>query len=148
VQPAPTTARQTLARKDAEQARLMLRHILQVSGLTRRELIRRLHDLGCAFDVPRLLSGRLAPKLDHILAVAAALGLHPVEFFRMTYGEPARPSPMLQRLEDLIAPTRPRPRAAARALDRAELEQLCQRVDRLARRVEQVAAGQVDHAGR
>jgi hypothetical protein len=148
VQPAPTTARQTLARRDAEQARLTLRHILEVSGLTQRELARRLRDLGCGFDVPRVFSGRLAPRLHHILAVTAVLGLHPVEFFRMTYGEPARPSPMLQRLEDLIAPTRPRPRDAARAVDRAEFEQLCQRVDRLARRVEQVATGQVDHAGR
>jgi len=41
-------------------------------------------------------------KIGHVVAVCRALDLHPLEFFRMVFGEPAEDSPFLQRIDSAI----------------------------------------------
>ncbi|HVT14727.1 MAG TPA: hypothetical protein VHQ90_00920 [Thermoanaerobaculia bacterium] len=138
MQTARTAPPKTPGRTETEKARTTLGDLLEVSGVSRRQLSRRLREQGCDINLHRLFSGRLALKLHHILDITAALGLHPMEFFRIIFAEPEQPSPLLRRLASLLGPTRVRPLGPP-AVGREEFDQLGQRVTDLTRRVEQLA---------
>jgi transcriptional regulator with XRE-family HTH domain len=87
-----------------ERAREVLRHLIELSGLSQREVERRLVERGSGTDVTRLLSGRLDLKLRHVLDISTVLGIHPLEFFRMVFREPEQRSPFLRKLDELVAP--------------------------------------------
>jgi hypothetical protein len=90
----------------AERARGILRVLVGMSGLSRREVRRRLVDQESGTDVSRLLGGGLDLKLRNILDVLEVIEVHPHEFFQMVFPPPAdpRPSPVLQLLESTLAP--------------------------------------------
>jgi 8-oxo-dGTP pyrophosphatase MutT (NUDIX family) len=88
---------------EVERARATLRHLIDLSGLSRREVARRLLEERSGLDLGRLLCGRLDLKLRHALDISRVLGLHPLEFFRLVFKEPGERSPFLRQLEDLLA---------------------------------------------
>jgi hypothetical protein len=53
-------------------------------------------------DVTRILRGELDLKLWQLLAILDVLELHPLEFFRMVFGEPGEPSPFRRQLDALM----------------------------------------------
>jgi hypothetical protein len=130
------------SKAQVEQARATLNDLIELSGLSRREVEQRLVEQGRGTDLARLLSGRLDLKLRHVLDLCRVLGIHPLEFFRMVFKEPERQSPFIQRLEALITPGRlrrevPAPSARPPAED---LDQLRQRVRELMLEVEELSA--------
>jgi hypothetical protein len=88
---------------EVEKAREVMRILASLSGLSRREIARRLKEKGEGCDVSRLLGGGLDPKLHHVLAFCRLLQLHPMEFFRMVYREPKAPSPFLKSIDLLLS---------------------------------------------
>jgi hypothetical protein len=127
---------------EVERARGTLRHLIELSGLSRREVKRRLVELGSDTDLARLLSGRLDVKLRHVLELGHVLGIHPLEFFHIVFKEPEQRSQFLQSLDEVIAPGRSRPAEPipGPSLPAGDLEELRQRVAKLARDVEQLKA--------
>ena len=85
-----------------EAARRTLSSLIELSGLSRREVERRLLEQQAGTDLGRLLSGRLDLKLRHIVDIVRVLELHPHEFFRMLFKEQPDRSPLLQRLDGLM----------------------------------------------
>jgi hypothetical protein len=83
-------------------ARETLSHFIELSGLSRREVERRLLEQGCGTDLGRLLSGRLDLKLRHIVDICRVIGIYPLEFFHIVFKDSEQRSPLLQRLEALI----------------------------------------------
>ena len=127
---------------EVERARGTLRHLVELSGMSQREVKKHLVEQGSRTDLPRVLSGRLDLKLRHILDIVHILGLHPQEFFRMVFKEPEQRSPFLERLEDLISPSRIQPsgREPRAGSPPEDLDDLRQRLAKLAREVEQLKA--------
>ena len=126
-------------------AREVLSSLIELSGMSRREVERRLLAEDAGTDLGRLLGGRLDLKLRHILDISRVLGLHPVELLAMALGEPRERSPFLRRLDALIAPVsvrvadaEPRPgRIGNRA---GEIDELQRRVADLAWRIDELLA--------
>src|ERR1700753_644656 len=89
-----------------ERARAILRVLVGMSGISRREVRRRLAALGSGTDVTRLLGGTLDLKLRHIVDILDVIEVHPLEFFQMTFPPPETPrrSPVLQMLEATLEP--------------------------------------------
>lgn len=94
----------TMGGSEAEviRARGTLSHLIELSGLSRREVERRLLEQGCGTDLGRLLSGRLDLKLRHIVDICRVIGIFPLEFFQIVLKDSEQRSPLLQRLEALI----------------------------------------------
>jgi transcriptional regulator with XRE-family HTH domain len=111
-----------------ERARALLSRLVEVSGMSRREVKRRLGEQGSDTELARLLNGRLEPKLRHVVELCRVLGIHPLEFFRMVWKEPATRSPFLRRLDDLtgdrIQPSRRTLPASSLAADLDEVRRL------------------------
>ncbi|HVT19475.1 MAG TPA: hypothetical protein VHQ90_25260 [Thermoanaerobaculia bacterium] len=131
---------------EVERAREVLRHLIELSGMSQRDVEKRLVERGSGTDITRLLSGRLELKLRHVVDISRVLGIHPLEFFRMVFREPEQRSPFLQRLDDLVAPRRakdPAHRPASR-LSPEDIEELQARVVELFSEVKKLrmAAGQ------
>jgi hypothetical protein len=110
--------------------------------MSQRRLHQLLRERGSTTDLLRVLSGRLELKLRHLLDIAQALDLYPLEFFRMVFDAPPTPSPLLRRLQALIphhaavhGPALDAPSPLARQLDEIQ-----QRLGELARDVEQLKA--------
>jgi hypothetical protein len=128
----------------AETARVReaLRSVIDVAGMSLREIERRLTRQGHGFDINRMLTGRFETKLYQILDVLGVLEIHPVEFFRLVFREPTKPSAILLRMREIFGAVRP---AAAVALPpsaprpEATLEALHRRVEELARQLDQLA---------
>jgi len=126
-------------------AREVLSSLIELSGLSRREVERRLVEEGTGTDLGRLLGGRLDLKLRHIVDISRVLGLHPLEFLAMALGEPRERSSFLRRLDALIAPrpvrvadAGPRPR---RVDDEAGgIEELQRRVAQLSSEIGELVA--------
>jgi hypothetical protein len=135
--PAPPKAG---SKAEVERARSTLRDLVELSGMSRREVRRRLAAAGCGMNLAGLLSGRLDLKLRHVLDLGRVLGVEPGEFFRLVFGEPSEQSPLLRRLEELVAPGRPRRLIGSPAVSRQELAELGERVEVLSRRVGRLAA--------
>jgi transcriptional regulator with XRE-family HTH domain len=67
----------------------VLRTAIRLLGLTNREIERRL-DLTPSY-LSRLFGGTIELKVEHVIAIARAIGLAPAEFFELAY--PRRPQP-------------------------------------------------------
>ncbi len=80
---------------DVERARKALRLLVTIAGVSRREVRRRLLMVNGGTDVTRLLSGDLDLKIRHVLDICGVLGLHPGEFFSITYPRPSEPTAFL-----------------------------------------------------
>jgi hypothetical protein len=106
---------------DVARVREALGNLVDLSGLSRREIERRLAQDGSGFDVSRLLVGRFELKLHQMLDILCVLEVHPGEFFRLMFKEPELQSPLLARLQALFASDKPlrqrHPGPAARDLD-------------------------------
>jgi hypothetical protein len=138
--PAPPKAG---SRTEVERARSTLRDLVELSGMSRREVRRCLVAQGSGMNLAGLLSGRLDLKLRHVLDLSRVLGVEPGEFFRLVFGhgKPDQWSPLLRRLEGLAAPGRRQPAAWLPAVSRQEFEALVQGVEGLAGRVGELLAG-------
>ena len=80
-----------------------LAHLIDFSGLSRREVERRLCQKGCGTDLGRLLAGRLDLKMQHVLAICRVIDLEPLEFVRIALKpRPRQRSPLLRRLKALL----------------------------------------------
>lgn len=87
--------------------RELLGHLIEFAGMSRREVEKRLVHAGCGTDLGRVLNGRLALKVEHLLAICSVLELDPREFFDMAFKRwPRRRSPLLRRLEALLPAVR------------------------------------------
>jgi len=87
-----------------DQAREMLLTLVRIAGLNPRKVSERLKEQNRSTDVARVLlsKGALELKLRHIVDVCAILEIQPLEFFQMVYKEPKRPSPLVQRLREMM----------------------------------------------
>jgi hypothetical protein len=129
---------------EAARVREALRSIIDVAGMSLREIERVLTRQGHGFDINRMLAGRFETKLYQILDVLGVLEIHPVEFFRLVFREPTKQSPILLRMREIFGavrpaatvappPSAPRPEATLEALHR-RVEELARQLDQLARR--------------
>jgi hypothetical protein len=114
-----------------------LSHLIEFSGMSRREVEQRLGQRGCGTDLGRLLSGRLDLKMKHVLALCRVIDLEPVEFLQIALKpRPGQRSPLLRRLQALLPQAGadacpPSPPAAA-----PDLADLARRVHELAERLD------------
>jgi transcriptional regulator with XRE-family HTH domain len=114
----------------AEVDRLLnvLRTSIRLLGLTNREIERRL-GLTPSY-ISRIFSGTIELKMEHVLAIARAIGLAPWEFFELAY--PRRsdpPSESFQAIRTLLRDMQPPPEPPARqaaGLTAEEIEQKIQ----------------------
>ncbi len=82
--------------------REVLGNLIELSGLSRREIEKRLQeDTGAATDLGRLLSGRLDLKVRHLLDICRVIDVYPQELFRIVFKESGQRSPLLQKLDTL-----------------------------------------------
>jgi hypothetical protein len=91
----------TRADGEVERAREILGDLIDLSGMSRREVERRLAEEDSGTDVTRVLSGKLDLKLRHILDICRMIGIYPLVFFNMLLKEP-EPSPLMQKLETVL----------------------------------------------
>lgn len=100
---------------DVKRARQILNELVELAGMIRREVERRLLDEDAGTDVNRVLAGKLDLKLRHILAITRLVGLDPGIFFTLLLPEP-EPSPLLERIRPMVdAEDRRLRRVAARS---------------------------------
>jgi hypothetical protein len=83
--------------REVQRARVILSDLIDLSGMSRRELERRLIEEDAAIDVSRLLSGKLDLKLRHILEICRLVGIYPLVFFNILLNQP-EPSPLIRKL--------------------------------------------------
>src|ERR1700692_1619802 len=82
--------------------REVLGKLIQLSDMTRVEIGERLG--GGPHLVRRILNGETDLKARHILEIAELIGIRPLEFFHIVFeGEPATPSPLIEKMGDLAA---------------------------------------------
>jgi hypothetical protein len=125
------------SKADVARAREALGNLVDLSGLSRREIERRLAQDGSGFDVSRLLVGRFELKFQQMLDILYVLDIHPGEFFRVIFKEPELRSPLLARLQALFASDKPlRQRHPGPA--ETDLDELRRRLDEVERRIEQL----------
>ena len=126
---------------EAARVREALRSIIDVAGMSLREIERRLTRQGHGFDINRMLTGRFETKLHQILDVLGVLEIHPVEFFRLVFKEPTKQSAILLRMREIFGAVRPAAAAPPPSAPRPEatLEALQRRVEELARQLDQLA---------
>lgn len=122
-----------LVQSGAEIERILtvLRTSMRILGVTNREIEKR---LGVSVGyLSRLFHGSVELKVEHVLAITQAIGLHPAEFFHLLYPQPpARPSEAAQKLRSALEGFRPAPpplqtapeKPGARAPSEEELERL------------------------
>jgi hypothetical protein len=91
------------SRPDIERVRTVLRHLIDLSGLSRHEIRKRLHDDGHGAYLAGVLSGRIQLKLHHVLDLLRVLDLQPMELFRLVFREPSEPSPLIHKLNTLVS---------------------------------------------
>jgi hypothetical protein len=89
---------------EVARAREVLRNLIELSGASRREVEKRLGEQARGADLGRLLGGRIALKLRHVLDICRVIGIYPAEYFRIVFKEPEQPSPLRQRLDVLLGP--------------------------------------------
>jgi hypothetical protein len=129
------------SKAEVVRVREALRSLIDLSGLSRREIEKRLSAQGDGVDVTRLLAGRFEIKLRHVLDIAQVIGIHPLELFRLTFKEPEERSPLLRRVEAVFAPGRLAPGRLPRARPaEGDIEDLRQRLQELMREVERLSA--------
>jgi hypothetical protein len=131
------------SKAEVARVREALRSIIDVAGMSLREIERVLTRQGHGFDINRMLTGRFETKLYQILDVLGVLEIHPVEFFRLVFREPTKQSAILLRMREIFGavrssavappPSAPRPEVTIEAL-RRQVEELARQLDQLARR--------------
>ena len=88
---------------EVERMREALAQLIELSGMSRREVERRLYRGGCGIDLWRLLTGRLQLRMKHVLAICRVIELEPLEFVQIALTpQTARRSALLQRIEALL----------------------------------------------
>jgi hypothetical protein len=130
------------SKTEVARSRETLSHLIELSGLSRREVEKRLLEQGCGTDLGRLLSGRLDLKLRHILDICRVIDIYPLDFFRIVFKETGQRSPLLQRLDAVIHPGKAQ-RAAQVPEARSEVtnpRELHQRLSEVLRQLERLAA--------
>ncbi len=123
---------------DVARVRETLARLIEISGLSRREIERRLALEGRGIDLTRLLAGRFELKLRQVLDLIQVLEVHPLELFRLIYTEPERRSPLLARVQAIFTSAKPgtgAERGGTRPVER-EVEDLRRQVADLSRAVE------------
>jgi hypothetical protein len=89
--------------RDIGRMRRALGDLVEFSGMSRRDVERRLRECGCGTDLGRLLSGRLELKMKHLLAVCQVIELGPLELMQIALKpRPGERSPLLRRIQDLV----------------------------------------------
>ena len=103
-----------LAMSQDEVARWLavLRTSLRMLGKTNREIEQK---LGVSYGyLSRLFAGTLDLKVEHVLDITAAMGLHPAEFFHLLYPQvPARSSEAATKLRSALQGFQPTASATA-----------------------------------
>jgi len=129
------------SKAEVARVREALRSVIDVAGISHREIERRLARQGQGFDMNRMLTGRFETKLHQILDVLGVLEIHPVEFFRLVFKEPTKQSAILLRMREIFGAVRPAAAAPPPSAPRPEvtLEALNRRVEELARQLDQLA---------
>jgi hypothetical protein len=115
----------------AARVRETLAGLVALSGLSQREIARRLARQGCGLDVSRLLGGKFELRLRQVLDVIHVLGIHPVEFFRLVFNEPEKRSPLLERVQILFAPGKRLAGPPPLCPVTRDLGELCRRLDEM-----------------
>jgi hypothetical protein len=88
---------------EVERMRVALDHLIEFSGMSRREVERRLLSNDCGTDLGRLLSGRLDLKVKHVLAICRVIELEPLELVQIALKpSPAKRSPLVRKIETLL----------------------------------------------
>jgi hypothetical protein len=120
------------------QMRKALSNLIEFSGMSRREVERRLLESDCGTDLGRLLSGRLDLKMKHLLALCRVIDLEPLEFVQIALKpRPGQRSPLLRRLEALLPYARAEAGAAAPPRTTAEIAALLRRAQDLAEQLQE-----------
>jgi hypothetical protein len=127
--------------REVDRARDLLREFIERSGLSRNQVERRLLERGAGTDLGRLLRGSLDLKLRHILDICQAIELDANEFFNVAFSQATGRSPLLERLERLVAPARILPDARSSEVQ-GQLRELAERVSALTLAIETLAASQ------
>ncbi len=78
--------------------------LIDLTGLSRRQIYRCLAEDDAGVDLARLLSGRFDLKLYHLLDILDVLQVHPLEFFRLIFPAPEKRGPLMARLALLFNP--------------------------------------------
>jgi hypothetical protein len=107
--------RSTPYEPEVRRARQILVDLIELSGMSLREVASRLLDEDVATDVSRLLVGKLDLKLRHILAITRVIGLDPAIFFILLLPEPEA-SPLLDKIRPVLNAEKRRLRRAAARL--------------------------------
>jgi|ERR1700674_2152071 len=128
------------SKAEVKRVREVLSSLVDVSGLSRREIARRLARQGSGLDVSRLLGGQLELKLHQVLDILRVLEIHPVEFFRLIFKEPELRSPLLERLQGLFAAEKPPAGPRHPRPTEKDLDELHRRLDEMAQLIEQLRA--------
>jgi hypothetical protein len=116
-----------------------LAHLIEFSGMSRREVEQRLCQRGCGTDLGRLLKGRLDLKMKHVLALCRVLELEPLEFVQIALRpRPGQRSPLLRRLEALLPYARPEAAPPAPRLETPDVADLLHRARDLAEQLSQL----------
>jgi hypothetical protein len=129
-----------VSKAEVTRVRMALSSLVDVSGLSRREIARRLARQGSGLDVSRLLGGQLELKLRQVLDILRVLEIHPVEFFRLIFKEPEVRSPLLERLQVLFAAGRPPVNSRHPRPTEKDLDDFHRRLDEMAQLIEQLRA--------
>jgi hypothetical protein len=122
-----------------ERVREALRALVDLSGLSRREIERRLAKQGCGLDLNRMLNGKFEIRIHQILDLIRVLDIQPMQFFRLVFKETERSSPLLEKIQDLFAPAAalPQARTPGNRLTQPDLDEIRRKVHELARLVDQ-----------
>ena len=125
------------SKEEVARVRKALDDLVDLSGLSRRAIERRLAQQGSGFDVSRLISGRFDLKLHQLLDILCVLEIHPAEFFRLIFKEPERRSPLLVRMRTLFASGEPVRQRETRPAE-GDLDDLLRRLVEMEKRIEQL----------
>jgi transcriptional regulator with XRE-family HTH domain len=116
----------------------VLRTTIRLLGLSNRDIERRL-GLTPSY-LSRLFGGYIELKVEHVLAIARAIGLQPAEFFELAYPRRADPPSDAFRsirtlLRDMQPPEEPRPVPAAPPAETLSAEEIDRRIHESVRKV-------------
>lgn len=123
-----------VGRADVARVRKALGYLVGFSGLSYREIERRLLQQGFGLDVSRLLGGRFQLRLHQLLDILSVLEIHPAEFFSLVFKLPAVRSPFLERVQGLLGPGKPqadRQRLRSPEMDLADVRRRLDELERL-----------------